>query len=191
MEDTHDNYAWSGQMEAFMVNGEFDPAAAPKAGSDKPMESAAADEEPNHHDDDHDEESEKITTDLLDESKFVSLIGSKEMQKHGQHGPPAFFTRDIYCKLNDHGLVSVPPCDGFILSYHNSTCQWHGRCSELNKNYAPTWGALRTEEQALLAVIEQLWKWFLELNPDNMDGAAYLERIQGCIKELSKAKDID
>ena len=180
-----------------MVSGEFDPAPSAKAGSDKPVmpwKGAAAvgeDANENDHDEDDHEESEMNMTDLLDETKFVSLLGSKEMKKHGQHGPPTFFTREVYCKLNDQGLVSIPPCDGFMLSYHNATSQWHGRCSSLNKNFAPTWGALRSEEQALLAVIEQLWKWFQQLYPDNMEGFDYLERIQGRIKELSHPNDIE
>lgn len=163
-------------MDEAMKAQQMDPAPAAKAGSEKP---ATTWKGTTHEDSD---DGEFIGN--FDEMEFVTLKGSKKVGSHAP-APASFSTREAYTKLAAEGLVDLPPEEGFMLSHHNQTCQWHARFGPGNMNFAPSWGAKRTEEEALLKAVEQLWKWFLQFHPDNVDGIAYLDRIQLKIQSLT------
>ncbi len=95
-----------------------------------------------------------------------------------------FFAREAFKSLSEKGLAVIPPEQGYLLSYHSKSFQWHARCVWKDANMAPTWGAMRTEEQALCLAIERLWIWFVELNPDDENGALRLEKVREHLKKI-------
>lgn len=90
--------------------------------------------------------------------------------------PPCFFERDAYRVLHNKGLTSLP--EGFKLSYHTVSCQWHGRWDAVNKNFAPSWGNLRSELKALILTLIQIWEWHLSVCPDDNAAIGHLENLR-------------
>ena len=115
---------------------------------------------------------------MIDESDLYTLVGnsSTAVGKSSHHTPPSFFTREVYSELDQLGLAMVPCGHGSSLSYHSVSGQWHGRRD--GKNYAPTWGSLRSEKKALLLVLLKLWAWHLEENPEDEEAKEKLNRLQ-------------
>eukprot|EP00438_Fugacium_kawagutii_P021030 Skav205788 [mRNA] locus=scaffold340:197261:201341:+ [translate_table: standard] len=180
-------YVNQGQMDVFMTHQQMDPAPAAKAGSSKAVEPWKGKDAVGHEGQQDDEDKDGHPDDEMEaptmgpwdaEMEFVTVHGSSK-----KHMPPAFFNREVFLKLHEDGFAVLPDQEGFMLSYHNSTHQWHARCADLNANYAPSWGAIRTELQAILAAIEQLWKWYVQLHPGDADGKASLKRIQEYIEK--------
>lgn len=175
-------------MDAFMAGQQMDPAPAAKAGSFKAVEpwkgKDAVGYKGKQDDEDQDGEPDDMEVPTVGpwdaEMEFVTAHGLSK-----KHMPPSFFNRAVFVKLHEDGYAVLPDQEGFMLSYHNSTHQWHARCADLNANYAPSWGAKRTELQAILAAIEQLWKWYVQLHPGDADGEASLKRIQEYIKKMA------
>lgn len=104
--------------------------------------------------------------------------------------PSTFYTREAFTTLEAEGLARLPDRPGFMLAYHASSTQWHARLadehvqSDGQRNYAPTWGGLRSERKALLLALCQLWTWYLERFQD-AEGAAHLQRIQTAMDEIT------
>jgi len=123
----------------------------------------------------------------LEEIDFVSFHGVDPMihgsEKGSHYAPPAFFDREAFKSLAEKGLTVIPAEQGYMLSYHSKTFQWHARCVWKDANMAPTWGATRTEEQALCLAIERSWMWFVELNPNDEEGVLRLGKIREHLKK--------
>ena len=91
------------------------------------------------------------------EPEFISHnVTSNDDQR--AHAPPAFMNREAYMKLNEKGWTYLPNATGVGLHYHSKSQQWHSSWPTGNK--APTWGALRSEEKAILTALIALWTWF-------------------------------
>lgn len=173
-----------GQAE-LILKKQKDPAPAPKAGScevamppegvDPKAGGVVLEEFQNHHD--------VETSGPFCEVDFVTLHGISKKPK--EYVPPSFSERPVFCMLAEKGLASIPAAQGFMLSHHSQSCQWHARCAHTNRNYAPTWGAKRTEEHALLLTLQRLWSWYVEQFPEDNDGRTYLERIRKYMDTVS------
>lgn len=81
-------------------------------------------------------------------------------------------------------LAKLPPAEGYGLWCHVSSSQWHVHDKGTNKNFAPTWGNKRSPKVALLMALRQLWRWFLEKTPSNVEGVAHLARLDLEIQKL-------
>lgn len=174
-----------GQQDVMMQIVLKDPAPAKKP----PKEF----EHPQFQEEDPDPNMDLVTesTGPFDEVDFISLHGVDPMihgdgSEKGSHhyAPPDFFNRPAFKSLSEKGLAVIPAEQGYMLSYHSKTYQWHARCVCKDANMAPTWGAKRTEEQALCLAIERLWKWFVEENPDDEEGVLRLEKIREHLKQI-------
>lgn len=123
-------------------------------------------------------------TDEQDLGQHDAAFDEMDMVVHvaKNHTPACFFARDAFCALSEEGLTKLPPDDRFKLAYHNSTQQWHARWnSELAgdpKNYAPSWGSVRSETSALLLALIQLWKWYLTTVDEDSEGQKHLKILQ-------------
>lgn len=116
---------------------------------------------------------------FIDESNMIQMHGHKQPggSSHS-HTPPGFFEREAYADLEKVGLTALPMADGYVLSYHKVTRQWHAR-DPSGSNYAPTWGLIRSELKALLLALDQLWDWYVETNPDDkVDAEEHLQNIR-------------
>lgn len=153
---------------------EKDPAPAPEPASEKMPkvlgtstvgagDNMTDEQDPEHHDS------------AFDEMDMVVHVAKN-------HTPPCFFARDAFRALSEEGLTKLPPDDRFKLAYHNSTQQWHARWnSELAgdpKNYAPSWGSVRSETSALLLALIQLWTWYLTTVDEDSEGQKHLKMLQ-------------
>lgn len=179
MEHCHSKRA--GQCEVSMATAEMDPAPAAKAGSDdaakvwNPMKSKMVNAE-SCAAGDAGEGSDLEPAEPLDESKMVTLLGTCSSGSKKAHVPPSFFSREAYAELDTLGLTEIPPLDGYGLSYHKVSFQWHARCGA--KNFAPSWGeGIRSEKKALLLALMKLWDWYLEAKPDDSDAKTHQDSL--------------
>ncbi|CAK9086713.1 unnamed protein product [Durusdinium trenchii] len=180
-----DEAGLEGQVKTHMENLQMDPAPTTKAGEDtqskvwapsssnmmQPSVIAEAPIDPLVEG--------PADGEFIDESNMIQMHGHKQPggSSHS-HTPPGFFEREAYADLEKVGLTALPMADGYVLSYHKVTRQWHAR-DPSGSNYAPTWGLIRSELKALLLALDQLWDWYVETNPDDkVDAEEHLQNIR-------------
>ena len=171
MEDTS---VPSGQQEVHMQMVEMDPAPAREAGKDKVEkvwdQSHKALVSHGSNEDGHDEGQP------FDEPKLVVAYGKDPTEK-ALHVPKSFFTREAFVELATQGLTKLPSGPKWQIAYHSQTRQWHAR-HEDHGNYAPSWGLNRSEMKALVLALQQLWDWYIQTDPADVEEAkSHLKRL--------------
>ena len=156
-----------------LKRGPPDVAPEPNAGSKKSkgMPTLLDDDASDASDADIPEGKDKVC-----EEDFVTMVVVEGDKKSREKAPPSFFARPAYVQLSEQGFTTLPDLPGVGLWYHNSTTQWHGHYD--GKNFAPTWGAKRSEREAILLTIAQLWEWFLEVHPTDGEALARVELLK-------------
>ena len=164
----------SGQMDAHMSALQMDPAPEPKAASIKPSKvwtgggnfAAVGGQEAA-------EEASDTDVQAFDEKDMATSTSVSKA-----HIPACFFDREAYCTLSKQGLADLPDSGSFYLSYHNQSLQWHGRWPAESKNYAPTWGEIRSELKSLLLVLIRIWQWHLSICPEDVEATSHLKKLE-------------
>eukprot|EP00438_Fugacium_kawagutii_P025177 Skav204199 [mRNA] locus=scaffold3425:108725:116221:+ [translate_table: standard] len=178
------------QMDAIAYQ---DPAPEPEAGSNVHLPALA---DLNHQDDgdddgvymtgvdgDDDEECEDEQMQFI-EAEETADGGEKPAASVHVHVPASFFSREVFTRLKGEGLVQLPKTLGLTLSYHASSQQWHARWLSRGLNYAPKWGAKRSEMMSLLMALRQLCDWHLSINADDAESRDLKDRLQAKINEV-------
>ncbi|CAK8985840.1 unnamed protein product [Durusdinium trenchii] len=159
-----------------MVQGEPDPAPAPKAGCDKEptLPGERYRPEPNH--------SAEPGIPPLEECSF--MVCHDDGKSSPAEEPAEFRSRPSYVLLRDEGLTELPPVKGAGIYYHNSTSQWHaifGCASE--KHRAPTHGEnIRSERKAILLALIAMWEWYCTTT-ENKTHHKYLAVLSKALSE--------
>eukprot|EP00435_Cladocopium_sp_Y103_P041849 s3536_g11.t1 len=185
--------AGAAELQPVQNGGYLDPAPAPMAGEDvwvepisddpKALQCLLLDDDPSTDE----EDLEGMMTELQNDEDAEGEESTKiAKEAHGvTHVPACFFERDVFCKLEKENLTCFPPTNGLKLSYHSQSQQWHAKWVDRKLNFAPSWGATRSEMKSLLLSIKQLWVWHLSINKDDHAGHAQLASIK---KKLSTVK---
>ena len=162
----------TGQQQLVAYEEECDPAPAPAPGSKKTHAHRIIE------DDDGDSSQDEKSAPLMEE-EFIKMVAVPKTEK--AFTPPSFFEREAFRDLNERGLANLPPGQ-YALWYHVSSSQWHAHNKVTGKNFAPTWGKKRSETCAVLLALAQLWKWFVEDEPLDAEGQAYLALLESEIQ---------
>ena len=134
-------------------------------------------------DDDEEEKEDAAALDEpVDETAFVQMTVVKGNPASQFKAPASFFDRDCYKELSDLNLVALPDMEGCGLWCHASSSQWHAYRGAAKKgNFAPSWGATRSETLAFLLAVQKLWQWYLEDHPADPTGQKILSAIEAKI----------
>ena len=167
---------FSGQFEAHMGHQQMDPAPAPKVGDDKSAKvfDPSKKEMVSH--------SGEATAEDADEFGENMILASSGPKSHAWV-PPSFFERQAFETLEQMGLANLPTSPGFMLAYHTQTQQWHARWD--GKNYAPSWGNVRSEIKALCMALIQLWTWYLAVNENDSEAKNHLQKLEAYNGEIA------
>ena len=162
-----------------------DPAPEPAAGARKHKQIFRSLRGRLQDDDDDDGENGELDEDQeKDEPEFEQMKVVKADPQSQFRAPPSFMNRECYKELEALNLVSLPPLDGAVLSYHNSSTQWHAHYGDLN--YAPMWGSVRSEMMAILLALEKLWEWYKKEKPSDKMADKQLAALGNKIKETPR-----
>ena len=133
---------------------------------------------------------EMIDKDKFNENLADTMVVAKGKLASSESGSaPApkqkcFMNRPVYLALKDEGLVSLPPVQGFFLSCHPSSCQWHAGFPKADgtgvKNRAPKWSeSVRSERKALLLALRFLWETYV--SDGNSDGQHHVDQLNAAL----------
>lgn len=164
----------AGQEQLVVFEDEHDPAPAPAAGSKKIHMHQIIE------DDDGGDSSQDEKCAPLMEEEFIKMVAVPKTEK--AFTPPSFFEREAFRDLNERGLANLPPGQ-YALWHHVSSSQWHAYNKVTGKNFAPTWGNKRSETCAILLALARLWQWFVQDEPSDAEGKAYLTLLESEIQK--------
>ena len=127
---------------------------------------------------DDDDDDANMAPAAIDEANMFTSVSKAYV-------PACFFEREAYQQLHAEGLTDLPESGLFRLSYHSVSKQWHAMWEAESKNFAPTWGSLRSELKALLLVLIRIWEWQLSASPEDVAAQECLNKIRAYSESVS------
>ena len=119
----------------------------------------------------------------VDPDQFVCMVVTAGDHASRCKPPASFMYRAAYQQLAEEGCVELPNSPGVGIYHHNQTCQWHAVFN--NQNFAPSWGAIRSERKALLSALHAIWEWFCAQNPNMAAAKQHLDMLTQKLQETS------